>query len=59
MAGHVVIEVGYGAVRDDEDGGHDYIDMQIELGVITAKTVQGYWVDSFPWCKNGVQMISL
>ncbi|KAG8947342.1 hypothetical protein FRC04_010790 [Tulasnella sp. 424] len=39
MAGHVVIEVGYGAVRDDEDGGHDYIDMQIELGVITAKTL--------------------
>lgn len=46
------MEVGYGAVRDDEDGGHDYIDMQIELGQITARTVQGYWVDFFPWCKK-------
>ncbi|KAG8906880.1 hypothetical protein FRC01_007876 [Tulasnella sp. 417] len=52
MTGHVVIEVGYGAIGDDEDGGHDYIDMQIELGIITAKTVQGYWVDFFPWLKH-------
>lgn len=49
MAGQVVIEVGYGAIGDDVDGGHDYIDMQIELGIITAKTVQGYWVDDLPW----------
>lgn len=52
MTGHVVIEVGYGAIGDDEDGGHDYIDMQIELGIITAKTIQGYWVDFFPWLKH-------
>lgn len=52
MAGHVVIEVGYGAIGDDEDGSHNYIDMQIELGIITAKTVQGYWVDYFPWLKH-------
>ncbi|KAG8982931.1 hypothetical protein FRB90_006453, partial [Tulasnella sp. 427] len=52
MTGHVVIEVGYGAIGDDDDGGHDYIDMQTELGLITARTVQGYWVDFFPWLKH-------
>ncbi|KAG8947357.1 hypothetical protein FRC04_010805 [Tulasnella sp. 424] len=52
MTGHIVMEVGYGAVRDDEDGGHDYIDMQFELGQITARTIQGYWVDFFPWRKK-------
>ncbi|KAG8951458.1 hypothetical protein FRC00_007240 [Tulasnella sp. 408] len=52
MAGQVVIEVGYGATGDDEDGGHDYIDMQIELAIITAKAIQGYWVDELPWLKH-------
>lgn len=45
----LITEIAYGAHNDDEDGGHDYVQMQGEMGVITFKTVQGYWVDHFPW----------
>ncbi|KAG8927353.1 hypothetical protein FRC00_002138 [Tulasnella sp. 408] len=48
----VITEIAYGAHKDDEDGGHDYVQMQIDMAVITFKTVQGYWVDLFPWMKH-------
>lgn len=49
LMAELITEIAYGAHRDDEDGGHDYIQMQIELGTITHKTIQGYWVEFFPW----------
>lgn len=51
----IITEIAYGAHKDDEDGGHDYIQMQWDTGVITFKTVQGYWVEFFPWsmCPMG------
>ncbi|KIO18395.1 hypothetical protein M407DRAFT_31945 [Tulasnella calospora MUT 4182] len=52
LMAEIITEIAYGAHRDDEDGGHDYIQMQIEMGIITFKTVQGYWVDFFPWMKH-------
>ncbi|KAG8983034.1 hypothetical protein FRB90_006358 [Tulasnella sp. 427] len=52
MMAQMITEIAYGAHKDDEDGGHDYIQMQMEMGIITFKTVQGYWVDFFPWMKH-------
>ncbi|KAG8947343.1 hypothetical protein FRC04_010791 [Tulasnella sp. 424] len=52
MMAELITGIAYGAHRDDEDGGHDYIQMQIELGTITHKTIQGYWVEFFPWMKH-------
>lgn len=49
MMAEMITEITYGAVGDDEDGGHDYVEMQMEMGRITAGVVQGYWVDFFPW----------
>ncbi|KAG8930282.1 hypothetical protein FRC01_002984 [Tulasnella sp. 417] len=50
--GKVITELAYGAHKDDEDGGHDYIQMQIDMGIMTFKTIQGYWVEFFPWMKH-------
>lgn len=51
MMAEMITEITYGAVGDDEDGGHDYVEMQMEMGRITAGVVQGYWVDFFPWVR--------
>lgn len=52
LMAETITEIAYGAHKDDEDGGHDYIQMQGDSGIITFKTVQGYWVDFFPWMKH-------
>ncbi|KIO18805.1 hypothetical protein M407DRAFT_31519 [Tulasnella calospora MUT 4182] len=52
LMAEMTTEIVYGAHRDDEDGGHYYIQMQIEMGIITFKAFEGYWVDFFPWMKH-------
>ncbi|KAG8903592.1 hypothetical protein FRC01_009077 [Tulasnella sp. 417] len=52
LMAEMITEIAYGAHKDDEDGGHDYIRMQGDMGVITFKTAQGYWVEFFPWMKH-------
>ncbi|KIO16079.1 hypothetical protein M407DRAFT_39117, partial [Tulasnella calospora MUT 4182] len=52
LLGEIITDIAYGAHKDDEDGGHDYIQMQVDMGIITFKTVQGYWVEFFPWMKH-------
>ncbi|KAG8972280.1 hypothetical protein FRC05_010223 [Tulasnella sp. 425] len=51
MMAEMITEITYGAIGDDEDGGHDYVEMQMKMGRITAEAVQGSWVDFFPWMR--------
>ncbi|KAG9048622.1 hypothetical protein FS837_012397 [Tulasnella sp. UAMH 9824] len=48
----LITEISYGMVRDDEEGGHDFVQMHLDVAKITATTAEGYWVDYFPWMKH-------
>lgn len=51
MMAEMITEITYGEIGDDEDGGHDYVEMQMKMGRITAEVVQGSWIDFFPWSQ--------
>ncbi|KAG9048570.1 hypothetical protein FS837_012511 [Tulasnella sp. UAMH 9824] len=44
----MITRIAYGATGDNEDGGHDYVKMQLEAGVITIKVVQGITLTPSP-----------
>ncbi|KAG9048574.1 hypothetical protein FS837_012515 [Tulasnella sp. UAMH 9824] len=48
MSGEAVNEITYGASRNEE---HDFVDLNEELSSVTAKVMQGYWVEFLPWLK--------
>ncbi|KAG8956070.1 hypothetical protein FRC00_005139, partial [Tulasnella sp. 408] len=52
MTAELITEIAYGMTRDDEDGGHDFVQMHIDTGKITVTTGEGYWVNHFPWMKH-------
>ncbi|KAG9048624.1 cytochrome P450 1B1 [Tulasnella sp. UAMH 9824] len=52
MTAELITEIAYGMMRDDENGGHDFVQMHIDTGKITVTTGEGYWVNHFPWMKH-------
>ncbi|KAG8909853.1 hypothetical protein FRC00_009323, partial [Tulasnella sp. 408] len=48
MSGEAVNEITYGASRNEE---HDFVDLNEELSSVTARVMQGYWVEFLPWLK--------
>ncbi|KIO29637.1 hypothetical protein M407DRAFT_21225 [Tulasnella calospora MUT 4182] len=52
MTAELITEIGYGMIRDDEDGGHDFVQMHLNVGKITLTTAEGYWVDHLPWMRH-------
>ncbi|KAG9048623.1 hypothetical protein FS837_012398 [Tulasnella sp. UAMH 9824] len=52
MTAEVITEIAYGMIGDDEDGGHDFVKMHLNVAKITSTTTEGYWVDYFPWMKH-------
>ncbi|KAG8947358.1 hypothetical protein FRC04_010806 [Tulasnella sp. 424] len=49
MTAELITEISHGMIRDDEDGGHELVQMNLDVAKITATTVEGYWVDYLPW----------
>ncbi|KIO29636.1 hypothetical protein M407DRAFT_21224 [Tulasnella calospora MUT 4182] len=52
MTAELVTEISYGMIEDDEDGGHDFVKMHLDIAKISATTAEGYWVDYLPWMKH-------
>ncbi|KAG8960668.1 hypothetical protein FRC05_006700, partial [Tulasnella sp. 425] len=52
MTAELITEISYGMIRDGKDGGHDFVQMHLDVAKITATTVEGYWVDYLPWMKH-------
>ncbi|KAG8893872.1 hypothetical protein FRC01_013296, partial [Tulasnella sp. 417] len=52
MTAEIITEIAYGMIGDDEDGGHDFVNMHINVAKITATAAEGYLVDYFPWMKH-------
>lgn len=48
MSGEAVNEITYGASRNEE---YDFVDLNEELSSVTARVMQGYWVEFLPWRK--------
>lgn len=51
MTAELITEIAYGMIGDDEDGGHDFVQMHLDTNMITVTTGEGYWVNHFPWSK--------
>ncbi|KAG8956071.1 hypothetical protein FRC00_005140 [Tulasnella sp. 408] len=49
MTAELITEIAYGMIGDDEDGGHDFVKMHLNVARITSTATEGYWVDYFPW----------
>lgn len=52
ITAELITEISYGMVRDDEEGGHDFVQMHLDIAKITAATAEGYWVDYLPWSTS-------
>lgn len=52
MTAELITEISYGMIGDEEDGGHDFVQMHLDIAKITATTAEGYWVDYLPWMKH-------